>query len=113
MNRTKKITRIFIRATLVMLCLLRAAAAFNYKTLLHIYHGFTLFEPAKVSDNFRSLDQRFPSKKVAVPSLSTSGYADVTIKDVLQMSYKMGALSIGFGGSLESLIERNYRPRHC
>jgi CubicO group peptidase (beta-lactamase class C family) len=208
--------RIVIRVVLVFFALFLVLLAINHKRIIHIYHGITLFETSRLSDNFRNLDQRFPSVKVSsgevifsleedlrdlpseyiylgerrsvsefiektgttgllvtqgnnilyeeyfngytatdrmitwsvsksvisaligiaieegsinsvhdlvtdyVPSLSASGYRDVTIKDVLQMSSgigfnedyfdsnsdvnQMGARSVGLGGSLEDLI---------
>jgi CubicO group peptidase (beta-lactamase class C family) len=215
--------RILARITLVLFCMVLATSVLNYKTLLRVYHGITLFQPSRLSGNFRNLDQRFSSKKVAVgemifsfennprglpveytylgesrsvnefiertgttgllvakgnqilfeeyyngykntdrmitwsisksvisalvgiaieeeyisgvydlvtdyvPSLLVSGYRDVTIKDVLQMSSgirfnedysdgnsdvnRMGALSIGLGGSLEDFIISLERER--
>lgn len=217
--------RIFIWIIVILLSLILLLVAFNYKAIKYIYHGMNLFEPARLSDNFRNLDQRFLSKKVAsgeavfsleknlrdlpdqytylgeersvnafiektgttgllvanknqilyesyfdgykdtdrmitwsisksvisaligiaaeegyissvndlvtdyVPSLSASGYRDVSIINVLQMSSgirfnedysdpnsdvnRMGARSVGVGGSLESLLislEREKTP---
>ncbi|TYQ17898.1 UNVERIFIED_CONTAM: CubicO group peptidase (beta-lactamase class C family) [Acetivibrio alkalicellulosi] len=225
MNIMKNKKRTFIKIVLVFLCLLLTLAAFNYKTIMRIYHGITLFEDSRLSENFRNLDQRFPAVKVAcgeeifylkqdlrdlpdeytflgerrsvsdfiektgttgllvakghsilyeeyfngythtdrmitwsvsksvisalvgiaveegyifsvydlvtdyVPSLSASGYNDVSIKEVLQMSSgigfnedysdrnsdvnQMGSRSLGFGRSLEDLLitlEREREP---
>jgi len=208
--------RIVVRVILVFLAVFLVLSALNHKRIIHIYHGLTLFEASRLSDNFRNLDQRFPSARVAsgevifsleedlrdlpseyiyleerrsvsefiektgttgllvtqgnhilyeeyfngyaatdrmitwsvsksvisaligiaieegaindvhdlvidyVPSLSASGYRDVTTIDVLQMSSgigfnedyfdrnsdvnQMGARSVGLGGSLEDLI---------
>ncbi len=216
MGMIKGRKRIVVRVILVVLALFLVLLALNHKRVMHIYHGLTLFETSRLSENFRNLDQRFPSVKVAtgevvftleedlrdlpgeyiylgerrsvsefiektgttgllvaqsnhvlyeeyfngyaatdrmitwsvsksvisaligiaieegyingvhdlvtdyVPSLSASGYRDVTIKDVLQMSSgigfnedyfdrnsdvnQMGARSLGLGGSLEDLI---------
>lgn len=201
---------------LVILCVFLIIVAVNFNSLIHLYNGIILFEPLKISNNFRNMDQRFPSKQVSkgdevfvleralsnlpetylylgetrrvdafiedtgttgllvskgnkilfetyyngykesdrmicwsvskslisaligiaieeghikdtddfvtdyVPALKESGYNEVSIKDVLQMSSgigfnedyfdtnsdvnRMGALSIGLGSSLESLI---------
>ncbi len=216
MGITKGRKRIVIRVVLVFLTLFIVLLALNHKRIMHIYHGVTLFETSRLSENFRNMDQRFPSIKVAsgkaifsleedlrdlpseytylgekrsvsefiektgtngllvaqgnhvlyeeyfneytetdrmitwsvsksvisaligiakeegsingvydlvtdyVPSLSASGYRDVTIKDVLQMSSgigfnedyfdgnsdvnRMGARSLGLGGSLEDFL---------
>lgn len=40
-------------------------AALNYKTIKQIYHGITLFDESRLSENFRNLDKRFSSVKVA------------------------------------------------
>lgn len=216
MSEIKGKKRIVLRTVLVFLCLLIGVAAFNYKTVIRIYHAVYLFEPSRLNESFRNLDQRFPSKKVEaggeifylendlrdlpqdyfylgerrkvkefiertgttgllvaqgnkilyeeyfngyeetdrmitwsisksvisaligiaieegyiedvndlvtdyVPSLLESGYRNASIKNVLQMSSgigfnedysdrnsdvnKMGALSLGLGGSLESLL---------
>lgn len=37
----------------------------NYKTIKQIYHGITLFDESRLSENFRNLDKRFSSVKVA------------------------------------------------
>lgn len=225
MKEKKGIKNIIIKVIIVILCVLLLIVALNFKTLIRIYDAVNLFEPSRLSENFRNMDQKFPSKRVStgdeifllekavenlpdeylylgelhsvsefieetgttgllvskgnkilfeayyngyeendrmmswsvskslisaligiaiedgdikdindfvtdyVPSLLESGYREVTIKDVLQMSSgigfnedyfdrnsdvnRMGSISLGFGGSLESLIltlEREREP---
>lgn len=216
MSKATSSKRIFVRIIVVFLSLILVVSAISYKRIIHLYHGATLFQASKLNDNFRNMDQRFPSAKVSsgdemfsltadlrdlpdeytylgesrsvsefiertgttgfliaqgdkilyeeyyngytesdrmiswsvsksiisaligiaiaeghiddlsdlvtdyVPSLSSSGYRDVSIKDVLQMSSgigfnedyfdtmsdvnRMGARSLGIGGSLEEFI---------
>ncbi len=56
-NRTKK-------ALLFVLLIILILAAWNHRTIIHIYHAYNLFEPDKLAANFRNLDQRFPSRLV-------------------------------------------------
>ena len=58
----KKMAGIII---LVVVLLITALAALNFRAIMHVYHGVTLFNSARLSSNFRNLDQRFPSVKVA------------------------------------------------
>ena len=224
MKKTKK-KKMIVRILLVLTSIMLLLVALNFKTIMRVYHGIILFEPDKLTQSFRNLDQKFNSVKVAssestytlekvlrnlpeeylylnesrsvhefiertgttglliaqgntimyeeyfngykdndrmitwsvsksiisaligiaieegyilsiddlvteyVPSLSTSGYHGVSIKDVLQMSSgisfnedygdgnsdvnQMGARSLGFGGSLEELLislEREKEP---
>lgn len=225
MKIKKERKHIFIKMILGILCIFFLLIMLNLKTIVSIYTGITLFSPARISENFRNLDQSFSSKRVShgseifileeeltnlpeeynhlgesrrvrdfiestgttgllvsrgntilyeqyfngykendrmiswsvskslisaligiaieeghirsvedfvtdyVPSLSESGYNNVSIKDVLQMSSgigfnedysdrnsdvnRMGAISLGLGNSMESLIislEREKEP---
>lgn len=65
MGMMKGRKRIVVRAILVLLALFLVLVALNHKRVIHIYHGLTLFQTSRLSENFRNLDQRFPSVKVA------------------------------------------------
>lgn len=67
MARSKKsrVGKYIIRTLLVVVFLVLGVAALNYKLIIGIYHGVTLFEPDKLAVNFRSADQRFRSNVVA------------------------------------------------
>jgi CubicO group peptidase (beta-lactamase class C family) len=56
--------KLLLRGLLVITLLLAVLGAVNYKLIARIYHGITLFEPEKLAGNFRSADQRFPSRVV-------------------------------------------------
>lgn len=64
-QRKRRINGLIGKALVVFLILILGFAALNYKLIISIYHGITLFEPDKLVDNFRSLDQRFRSHRVA------------------------------------------------
>lgn len=49
----------------ILLVVLLALAALNYRILGRVYHAFVLFRPASMAQNFRDLDQRFPVRSVA------------------------------------------------
>lgn len=57
--------RLLGRGVLVLITLTTVLAALNYKTIVGIYHGLTLFEPDKLVVNFRMVDQRFRANLVA------------------------------------------------
>src|SRR5690554_45989 len=64
-SKQKGRKKYFISVLLVLTCLLIILAAVNHKRILHLYHAVTLFETSRLNGNFRNLDQRFPSIKVA------------------------------------------------
>lgn len=51
---------------LVILCVFLIIVALNLKYLIRVYNGIILFEPLKISNNFKNMDQRFPSKQVSI-----------------------------------------------
>lgn len=53
------------KVILVILCIFLIIVALNLKYLILVYNGIILFEPLKISNNFRNMDQRFPSKQVS------------------------------------------------
>ncbi len=65
-RRNSRCRKLFVRGLLVFVILILALAALNYKLIIGIYHGLTLFEPTKLVVNFRSADQRFRSNRVGV-----------------------------------------------
>lgn len=69
-----KTGNLFIRILLVCSILVMALATLNYKLIVSIYHGMTLFKPERLAENFRSADQRFRSKLVT----SSSGISEFT-----------------------------------
>ncbi len=64
-KKRSRIRRILPKTLLVLLVVVVVLAALNYRTLIHIYHGLYLFEPSRLTENFRSLDQRFPSRLIS------------------------------------------------
>lgn len=64
LNKIKGKKRIIFRVFLVFLCLIIGVAAFNYKTIVQVYHAINLFRPSRLNESFRNLDQRFSSRKV-------------------------------------------------
>lgn len=54
------------KVILVILCVFLIIVALNLKYLIRVYNGIILFEPLKISNNFRNMDQRFPSKQVSI-----------------------------------------------
>lgn len=64
-SRKSKTGKLFVRILLVFVILVIALAALNYKLIIGIYHGMTLFEPEKLAENFCRADQRFRSRLVA------------------------------------------------
>ncbi|HCT35511.1 MAG TPA: hypothetical protein DF292_00540 [Firmicutes bacterium] len=64
-SRKSKTGKLFVRILLVFVILVIALSALNYKLIIGIYHGMTLFEPEKLAENFCRADQRFRSRLVA------------------------------------------------
>lgn len=64
-HKKTRVGQLLLRGLSAFIILILALAALNYKTIISIYHGITLFEPDKLVENFRSLDQRFPAHLVA------------------------------------------------
>lgn len=71
-RRKKRLWPALWRVLLALLAVVAVFGALNYKTLVKIYHGITLFKPEKLTENFRSLDQWFDSRKVAAGSAVSS-----------------------------------------
>lgn len=65
LRRQSNAGKLFVRILLVCVILIIALVALNYKLIVGIYHGMTLFNLEKLAENFRSADQRFRSNLVA------------------------------------------------
>ena len=81
-KRSKKfgIKKIIISIILLILLFLLVGAGLNYKTIEKIYTGVTLFQPSKMNERFRNLDQKFSSRKVE-PS-ETIFHLEKNLKDL-------------------------------
>ncbi len=64
-KKRSRIRRILPKVLLVLLVVVVVLAALNYRTLIHIYHGLYLFDSPRIAENFRNLDQRFPSRLIS------------------------------------------------
>ena len=64
-RRQSKAGKLIVRILLVCVILIIALAALNYKLIVGIYHGISLFKPEKLAENFRSADLHFRSRIVA------------------------------------------------
>lgn len=64
-GKKSRVGTFLLRGLLILILLIVALAAVNYKLLVGIYHGITLFTPDKLVVNFRTADQRFRSNLVA------------------------------------------------
>ncbi len=63
--KRSRIRRILPKVLLVLFLVVVVLVALNYRTLIHIYHGLYLFDSPRITENFRNLDQRFPSRLVS------------------------------------------------
>ncbi len=81
-KRSKKfgIKKVIISIILLILLFLLVGAGLNYKTIEKIYTGVTLFQPSKMNERFRNLDQKFSSRKVE-PS-ETIFHLEKNLKDL-------------------------------
>ena len=65
--RAQEKTKLWNRVKIMLLLVLVIAltlVAWNHRAIIHIYHAYNLFATDKLADNFRNLDQRFPSRLV-------------------------------------------------
>jgi len=81
-KRSKKfgIKKVIISIILLILLFLLVGAGLNYKTIEKIYTGVTLFQPSKMNERFRNLDQKFSSRKVE--SSETIFHLEKNLKDL-------------------------------
>lgn len=97
-RRRSRWVKYFVRSLLVLFVLVVAIVVLNYKLLIGIYHGKTLFEPDKLAVNFRSADQRFRSRLVAAgDDVSPFTYA---LRELPEY-YQYGGATLGVSEFLE------------
>jgi len=90
-----RLGKFLIRGLLILTVLIVAFGALNYRLIMGIYHGMTLFEPDKLVVNFRSADQRFRSSLVAASA------------DPSEFSYNLQDLpeSYSYAGQTKSIAQ--------
>lgn len=70
-NKKSGLSLLVRRVLVVLLFLLVAFVALNFKSFTHIYHALNIFKPDKLVSNFRTMDRQFPANLVAAGEQTT------------------------------------------